>query len=97
MGQRIEIESSRVVDDSVIVTTNRTLTGTDGEGYDSTDYATDSNRFGARLAADLFESDHDISRVFVTSNVVIMQRSDGWSDPATESAAAVISDFFLHY
>lgn len=97
MGQRIEIESNRVVGDSVIVTTNRTLTGTDGEGYNSTDHATDSDKFGARLAVDLFESDDGINRVFVTSNVVIMQRSEGWSDIATESATDVISDFFLHY
>jgi hypothetical protein len=97
MGQRIEIESSRIVDDSVIVTTNRTLTGTDGEGYNSTDQATGSDRFGARLAVNLFESDDDIDRVFVTSNVVIMERADGWTDTATTSATAVISDFFLHY
>lgn len=97
MGQRIEIESSRVIDDSVIVTTNRSLTGTDGEGYDSTDQATGVNTFGAKLAVDLFESDDDINRVFVTSNVVIIGRADGWPDDATETATGVISDFFLYY
>ena len=97
MGQRIEIESSRVVDDSVIVTTNRSLTGTDGEGYISADQASEVGSFGAKLATDLFESDDGISRVFVTSNVVIIARVDGWSDDATDAATTVISEFFLYY
>ena len=97
MGQRIEIESSRVVDDSVIVTTNRSLTGADGEGYASADQAGEVGSFGAKLATDLFESDNDISRVYVTSNVVIIGREAGWSDTSTDAATDVISEFFLYY
>jgi hypothetical protein len=97
MGQRIEIESSRVVDDSVIVTTNRSLTGTDGEGFASADDAGEADTFGAKLAVDLFESDDDIARVFVTSNVVIIGRAEGWSDATTDAANNVISEFFLYY
>jgi hypothetical protein len=97
MGQRIEIESSRIVGDSVIVTTNRSLTGTDGEGYDSTDHAADSETFGGKLAVDLFESDDGIDRVFVTSNVVIIGRVEGWSETTTDTATDVISEFFLYY
>jgi hypothetical protein len=97
MGQRIEIESNRVVDKSVIVTTNRNFTGTDGEGYNSTEQATIVDSFGAKLAVDLFESDEEIGRVFVSSNVVIIEKEDGWSEAAAESAGSVISDFFLYY
>ena len=97
MGQLIEIEGSRVVDDSVIVTTNRSLTGTDGEGYGSADQASEVESFGAKLATDLFESDDDISRVYVTSNVVIIAREDGWSDASTDAVTDVISEFFLYY
>jgi len=97
MGQRIEIESSRVVDDSVIVTTNRSLTGTDGEGFASADDAGETDTFGAKLAVDLFESDDNIARVFVTSNVVIIGRAEGWSDDTTDAANNVISEFFLYY
>lgn len=97
MGQLIEIEGSRVVDDSVIVTTNRSLTGTDGEGYGSADQASEVESFGAKLATDLFESDDDISRVYVTSNVVIIAREDGWSDASTDAVTEVISEFFLYY
>ncbi len=97
MGQRIEIESSRVVDDSVIVTTDRSLTGTDGEGYSSADQAGDASTFGAKLATDLFESDDGISRVFVSSNVVVIQRGGGWKTELVDGVSQVIQDFFLHY
>ena len=97
MGQRIEIDSRRVVDDAMIVTTNRTLTGTDGEGYDSADEASEAESFGAKLATDLFESDDSISRVYVTSNVVIIAKGTGWSDASADAATGVISEFFLHY
>lgn len=97
MGQRIEIDSRRVVDDSVIVTTNRSLTGADGEGYSSADQASEVESFGAKLATDLFESDNDISRVYIASNVVIIARKTGWSDASSEVVSEVISEFFLHY
>ncbi|GMQ93031.1 MAG: hypothetical protein BMS9Abin12_0508 [Acidimicrobiia bacterium] len=97
MGQRIEIESSQVVDDSVIITTDRSLTGTDGEGYSSADQASSSSTFGAKLASDLFESDDAISRVYIASNVVVIRREDGWSDDTKRAAAEVITEFFVFY
>ena len=97
MGQRIEIEDSRIVDHSGIVTTNRGITGADGEGYNSTEQAADAGSFGGKLAVDLFESDEGIDRVFVTSNVVIIGRADGWSGSSTDAANDVISEFFLYY
>ena len=53
--------------------------------------------FGGKLAADLFESDEGINRVFVTSNVVIIGRVEGWSETTTDTATDVISEFFLYY
>jgi hypothetical protein len=97
MGQQIEIESSTVVDDSVIVTTNRSLTGADGEGYSSSEHASNASTFGAKLATDLFESDGGINRVYIASNVVVIQRAREWKPKAIASASAVIQDFFLYY
>jgi hypothetical protein len=97
MGRRIEIERSQVVEDSVIVTTNRSLTGTDGEGYSSPDQAGEASTFGARLASDLFESDDALSRVFVSSNVIVIRRRDGWTPAVVDHVSGVIQDFFLYY
>lgn len=97
MGQRIEIDGARVVDDSVIVSTNRSLTGTDGEGYDAAADTEDVDTFGAKVAAELFASDNSLARVFVESNVVVLTRTGGWDDTAVASARTVIEDFFLFY
>ena len=97
MGQRIEIDDARVVDNSIIISTNRSLTGTDGEGYDSLDQASEGTTFPAKLAVDLFESDGEIERVYVSQNVVVVSRSGGWPDEAASSASTVVEEFFLFY
>jgi hypothetical protein len=97
MGQRIEIDGLRVIDDAAIVSTNRSLTGTDGEGFASLDDATQGDTFPARLAVDLFEADDQLTRVFVHQNVVFMNRDGGWPDHARDVASKVIEEFFLFY
>ena len=97
MGQRIEIEGQRVIGDSLIVSTNRSFTGTDGEGFASLAAATESSTFPARLASDLFESDDRLSRVFIHQNMVVATRSGGWEPEASNAAAKVIGEFFLFY
>ena len=97
MGQKIEIEASRIVDDSIIVSTNRSLTGTDGEGFDTAEDAGSSGTFAAGLAKSLFAADGDLQRVFVTSNVVVIKRDGGWPDDAAAGATKLIEEFFLFY
>ncbi len=97
MGQRIEIESAVVVDDSLIVTTNRSLTGTEGEGFDSAIEARSGGTFAAKLAYDLFEVDGAIGRVYVTSNVIVVTRQGGWTTQAKDATAHVVEEFFLYY
>jgi len=97
LGQRIKIAKVSVVDDSIILTTDRSLTGTDGEGYDSVDEACDATTFAAKLAVDLFEADDAIVRVYVASNVVVVKRRGGWPSDASEATSRIVEDFFLYY
>lgn len=97
MGQRIEIDDTKTVDDSVIFTTNRSLTSQDGEGYDAADEAAAAGTFGGGLAKNMLESDDAINRVYVASNVVVAQRAGGWNDESRNSAATVVTNFFLFY
>lgn len=97
MGQRIVIDGRRVVDDSIIISTDRSLTGTDGEGYDSHDQAAAATTFPAGLAVELFESDDAITRVYVSQNVVVITRSGGWDDAASDAASRIVEEFFLFY
>ncbi len=97
VGQRIEILGSRVTDDSMIITMNRSLTSADGEGFSSAEGAAGVSTFPAKLASDLFESDEEISRVYVASNVVVLRRDGGWSQDAGTASSNVIEEFFLYY
>ncbi len=97
MGQRIEIDSTRVIDESLLISTNRSFTGTDGEGFGSSEDAASGTTFPAKLAADLFEADDAIRRVYVSQNVVVITREDGWTADATASASTVVGEFFLFY
>ena len=97
MGQRIEIESTKVVDDSILVTTNRGLTGTDGEGFESVEATEGVDTFSARLAAELFEADEGLARVWVNNNVIVAKRPAGWDEEASSTVSKVIEDFFLFY
>ena len=97
MGQRIEIDGTRRVEDSVIVSTNRSLTGTLGEGYESAEDAREVDTFGAKAAVDVFESDERINRVYVDSNMLVIRREGGWDEDSVAAVSKVIEEFFLFY
>jgi hypothetical protein len=96
MGQAIQVESSRV-DDVVIFTTDRSITGQDGLSYSSADEANGDDRFPGRLAARLFDLDAATSSVWVASNLIVVRRDGGWDEESVGAASGVIGDFFLFY
>jgi hypothetical protein len=97
VGQRIEIDGTTVVDGTVVFTTNRSLTGTTGEGYSSADAAGDADTFAGKIAAELFESDASFDRVYVDQNALVVTRAGSWDTESVEAASHVIEDFFLYY
>lgn len=96
MGQTIEINHSRRMGDVVVMDTDRTLAGQDGEAY-TPGYTATSDTFPARLAERLFEADVDIDRVHVMSNAVTISRSGGWTDEAQRRAEQIVVRFFRFY
>lgn len=96
MGQTIAINGSRRIGNVLIIDTDRSLTGQDPEVY-TPGYTTESTTFPARLAERLFAADPDVDRVHVLSNAVSIQRTEGWTDTAADSAAAVVIGFFRFY
>ena len=97
MGQRIEIDGTTVVDGTVVFTTNRSLTGTTGEGYESAEVAGDSGTFGGKVAAKLFEADTSLGRVYVDQNAVVVTKDGEWDAESVATVSHVIEDFFLFY
>lgn len=97
MGQRIEVDSTTMIDDTAVFATNRSLTGTDGEGFASSEEASSSDTFPGKLASELFDSDEALTRVYVDQNVLVMSRSGAWNDASIASTSKLIEDFFLFY
>lgn len=97
MGQTIEINKSTVIDSVLMIDTDRTLAGQDGETYGTAEAAARSLTFPARLAARIFENDASVDHVFVMSNQVSIRRPSGWDDTAVAAMTELVSDFFLFY
>lgn len=102
MGQTIQIRDANVVGDVLLVSTDRSFTGQDGETYHPKSPAdggpADSGAiFPAQLAARLFESDSSIDHVYVMSNVLSIKRVGEWDDASVASASDIVTSFFLFY
>jgi hypothetical protein len=97
MGQTIQIWDANVVADVLLVSTDRSLTGQDGEAYTPGQPIETGAIFPAQLAARLFESDPSIDHVYVMSNVLSIRRSQAWDESSIASARDVVASFFLFY
>lgn len=96
MGQTIEIDRSRRIGNSLVIITDRSLAGQDGEAY-TPGGTSESDTFPHRLARRLFDADGDIQRVHVMSNVVTITRAGGWTSAAEETAQEIVTSFFRYY
>ena len=97
MGQTIQIWDTDVVGDVLLVSTDRSFTGQDGETYRPGDQIGSDAIFPAQLAARLFESDSSIDHVYVMSNVLSMRRNGGWDDSSVDGARDTVASFFRFY
>lgn len=97
MGQTIEINRTTVIDKVLMIDTDRTLAGQDGEAYGGIEAARRSQTFPGRLAVRIFEADPDVDHVFVMSNQVSLRRFAGWTDEQASTIANVVAEFFRIY
>lgn len=97
MGQTIDILDTTVIGDVLIVDTDRSLAGQDGEAFSGPDEAAAEPTFPARLAERLFRDDPALDHVFVMSNTVTIRRPGGWDDDRVASTAGLVSRFFRFY
>lgn len=96
MGQIISVTGT-VVGDSAIYDADRSISGQDGEAYESLEAAEAESSFPAQLAARVFDADSAVTRVFAGSNGIVVQRSGGWSDSDLEKIRSIIENFFVFY
>ncbi len=97
MGQTIQINKTNVIDPVLVIDTDRSIAGQDGEGFSGKEAARHGETFPARLALRLFESDPAIDHVFVMSNTISVRRLPSWTADATEQVTGIVADFFRFY
>lgn len=97
MGQAIEIVSSRVVGDVLVIDTDRSVSGQDGVAFESLDETQALEVLPARLARRLFEAIDGLTHVFAASNTVVVGRQGGWDGSTAAIAEDVVRGFFVFY
>ena len=97
MGQTIQITDSVQVDHVLLVSTDRSLTGQDGESFTGPVSAGAVKTFGGQVAARLFTNDPAIDHIYVMSNALSLRRRGGWDEAAAATALDTISSFFRFY
>jgi hypothetical protein len=97
MGQTIEIKKVTPVGRVLVVDTDRSLTGQDGESFTGKQTAGQIDTFAARLAVGLFEADPEVDYVHVMSNTVSVRRRRDWDDDSMAASSEVVAEFFRVY
>lgn len=93
MGQDVQINSTVTMDDVLIIDTDRSFTGQDGQAI-----TTDVQGVGVPgvLATEIFDLNLGVDHVFVLQNSVTVRRPDGW-DATSQGAVVDITRSFLRY
>ena len=94
MGQDVEIRSTTRMGEILLIDTDRSFTGQDGQVITREGGGED---VPAELAARLFDLDPDIDHVFVLQNTVTVRRPGGWDDPSMAEVERVTNTFLRHY
>jgi len=94
MGQTVVIRDSVTMGDVLLVSTDRSFTGQDGQSL-TPDSPGDA--VPGLLANEMFGLDLGIDHVYVQQNTISLRRPGGWDPDAVDQALDVASTFLRHY
>lgn len=94
MGQDVEIKDVTAVGDVMIVDTDRSFTGQDGETVTP---GSPGTGVPGVLAGRLFELGLGIDHVFVQQNLVTVRRPGGWDLESTDMVTETTRHFLRFY
>lgn len=94
MGQNVEIRETVTMGEVLIVDTDRSFTGQDGQVIA---HGEDGEGVPGDLARRLFQLDLGIDHVFVLQNTVTVRRPDGWDEETAGRVTDVTHSFLRYY
>ncbi len=94
MGQDVEIRNTTTVGDVLVIDTDRSFTGQDGQSI-GPDLA--GHGVPLRLARRLFGLEVGIDHVFVLQNAVTVRRPGGWDEESSAAVTEATNSFLRFY
>jgi len=94
MGQNVEIKDTTEIGDVLIIDTDRSFTGQDGQTITPESGGEGVPRV---LASRLFDLDIGIDHVFILQNTVTVRRTGGWDEDSAGSVSDVTHSFLRFY
>lgn len=94
MGQTVVIRDSVTIGDVLLISTDRSFTGQDGQSI-TPDSKGDA--VPGLLADELLSLDLGIDHIYVQQNTISLRRPGGWVPESVEKALEVTASFLQHY
>ena len=94
MGQDVQIRNRVAVGDVLMIDTDRSFTGQDGQAIGPD---LDGDGVPVILARRLFDLGIGIDHVFILQNTVTVRRPGGWDDQASGAVADTTNSFLRFY
>lgn len=94
MGQNVEIKDTVAMGEILIVDTDRSFTGQDGQVITP---QSGGSGVPAQLAARIFDLGLDVDHVFVLQNTVTVRRPDGWDEDSAGKVTDTTHTFLRFY
>jgi hypothetical protein len=94
MGQTVVVNQVKEAGDILLIDTDRSFTGQDGQAMspDKPGHAVPGT-----LADRLFELGIGIDHVYVLQNTVTVRRPSGWDEASKEAVSSIVESFLLFY
>ena len=94
MGQTVAIRDSVTMGDVLLVSTDRSFTGQDGQSITGD---APGDAVPGLLATELLGLDIGIDHVYVQQNTISLRRPGGWDSESVAKSLEVTSSFLRHY
>lgn len=94
MGQTVQIRDSVQLGDSLLIDTDRSFTGQDGQEITPDSPGT---AVPGQLAEELFNLGLGVDYVFVLQNTISVRRPQGWDESSVTQVKEATSTFLRHY
>ncbi len=94
MGQTVEVRDTKTFGENLLIDTDRSFTGQDGQEITP---GQPGSAVPGLLAGELFGLGIGIDHVFVLQNAISVRRPTGWDSDSIDQVKEITTGFLRHY